>query len=169
MKLIWSPTGPHINVCRSSGTHVVTYCVLRCCDLDYAKTWTFQPIKASVILSALLVHRASLSTTLYTDLTYPICQQSTAMSLCLISTAMWRQSEGSSFVLALHLIFPYNAFLLHQTILTQDTQFTIKHHTPAHGHMTTFTVKLNTTATHTRHTRKEKASNYADFRCLQSE
>jgi hypothetical protein len=55
-----------------------------------------------------------------------------------------------SFVLMLHLLFPYNVFLLHQTILTQNTQCTIKHHTPTHIHFTTFTVKLyNSKHTHT--------------------
>jgi len=42
----------------------------------------------------------------------------------------------------LHLLFPYDAFLLHQTILTQNTQYTIKHHTQTHIHFTTFNVKL---------------------------
>ena len=61
-----------------------------------------------------------------------------------------------SFILMLHLLFPYNVFLLHQTILTQNTQCTIKHHTPAHKHFITFTVKLYNSNTNTRTNRTPK-------------
>ena len=64
----------------------------------------------------------------------------------------------------LHLLFPYDAFLLHQTILTQNTQCTIKHHTPTHIHFTTFNVKLyNSKNTHTHTNRTPITMLTSDF------
>jgi hypothetical protein len=127
--------GTHMQEFRRSGMHIITYFVLHIVISIRPKLERFKKCRCLFFLLYFWIESLCLQRS--TVLTYPTCS----------SRLPWRcltAQQSFSYILMLHLLFPYrpNVFLLHQTILTQNTQCTIKHHTPAHKNFTIFPVKL---------------------------